>query len=626
MKIETILMLIGGLGLFLYGMRMMSEGLQRAAGAKMRTVLEALTKTRFRGLIAGAIFTAIIQSSSTTTVMVVSFVNAKLMSLTEAVGVIMGANIGTTITSVLISFKLDSVAPIFVFAGILLVVFSKKTRLKQMGDIILGFGILFTGIGTISSAMNLLKDSVVVMKMLNSLTSPIVAVIVGFIVTALIQSSSATVGVIQVAALNEMISLPIVLFMLIGCNIGTCASALLSSIGTKKDAKRAAIIHLLINVLGCLLPFIILLFLDKQIADLFVKLSGDNPMRQISNAHVAFRIIAVAIVYPFSGLIVKLAEKIIPGTDEVSERDHMLLYISNISRMSEAAIIPNIIQEIERMGHMAINNLKDSMDALLSLDRKKINDIYIKEAYIDYLDRHITQALREANQRDLPLEDRKQIGGLFHVVSDIERIGDHAENIADSANTCIDENIRFTKKAVIELSNMLEASCKCFDYALEVFTNKTEEHLGDVKALEDLVDDMEVIYAENHINRLAKGKCTSEAGLVFNDILTGLERVSDHATNIAYAIYDPTVEKYVMNDSSLDIEDDNEETDKQFMERIEKMHKLSSDNMEDNIEKNIHSKIVASSVDLSKRAFIESKKIAENAKERIEHKQKNNKN
>ena len=624
MNISVTLTLIGGLGLFLYGMRMMSEGLQVAAGAKMRSVLETLTKTRFRGLLAGALFTAVIQSSSAATVMAVSFVNARLLNLSEALGVIMGANIGTTITSVLISFKLDAVAPLFVFLGILLVMFSKSQNAKHTGDIILGFGILFMGLGSMSSAMNAMKDSTVVMSLLGDLRNPIIAIIVGLVLTALVQSSSAVVGVIQVAAFNDMLELPIILFMLIGCNIGACTSAMISSIGAKKDAKRAAYLHLLINIFGCLIPFIVLLFFDNQIADLFIKMSGSNPMRQVSNAHVIFRLIEIALIYPFSGMLIKLTKKIVPGEDPVNDRGHVLLYINNLDRLAPTAILPNIIQEIERMGRMAIDNLKDSIDALFSLDRKKINQIYQTEAYIDFLDRQISHALRISNQRDLPLSDRNVIGGLFHVVSDIERVGDHAENIADSANICADEDIRFSKKAVSELTNMLEASCKCFDYALDTFTNKTEEHLGDIKALEDLVDDMEIKYSDNHIHRLAKGKCTSEAGLIFNDLLSGLERVSDHATNIAFAIYDPTVEKYFVSDSTIpDSEDEDlEENDELFKERIEKMRELPDNNIHEDIDKNINSKIVASSSDLTKQALKESEKIAKNATKRIEEKLK----
>ena len=541
MSITNIFLLFGGLGLFLFGMQMMSDGLERVAGDRMRSITEFFTKNRFIGMIVGIVITAIIQSSSATTVMVVSFVNSGLMNLFQSAGVILGANIGTTITGQLIAFNLSDIAPLFVITGVVMFMFSKKENVKKIGSVVLGFGILFMGLSTMSSAMSGLKDSPIVISWLKSLSNPFLAVLVGFVVTAVLQSSSATVGILILLATQGLIDVSICFFIILGCNIGSCVSALLASISGNKDAKRTAWIHFLFNIIGSIIIFIVLTLALDPITAFITKISGVNPGRMVANAHSIIKIAEVIILFPFMNYVVKATYKIVPGEDKKDSDDlkYELQYIGDHTRLSNNTIVVDVIRELERMGNIAIDNLKRSMDALCNLDKEKIDEVYKVEGYIDYLNREITNYLVKVNGMDLPMSDSRLLGGLFHVANDIERIGDHAENFADSAKSRIDHGIEFSEKGKKQLQDMTDMVVKTLEYSLDMFSHRNQEHMQEVIALEDAVDEKERKLQQSHVNRLAKGTCSPEAGMLFSDTASGLERVADHATNIAFAIMDP---------------------------------------------------------------------------------------
>ena len=539
MDLKVILAMAGGLGLFLYGMRVMSDSIERVAGAKLRRILEIFTTNRFTGILVGLLFTAIIQSSSACTVMVVSFVNSGLMTLTQAAGVIFGANIGTTVTALLVSFKLERIAPVILLAGVITVMFCKNQNLKKFGEIIVGFGILFMGLSSMSSAMSGMKESPFILSMFESLTNPFLAILLGLVLTAIIQSSSVTVSIMVLMANQGLLGLDICMYITLGCNIGACTSALLAGLTGKKDAKRAAMIHLLFNILGTVITYFILVFAMDQVLAMFVGMAGDNPGRIVAYAHMTFKIAQVIMLTPFIGPIVKLTYLLVPGEDrKIGYRENMQLkYIGDKVVLNPATAVVEIIKEIDRMASLASENLNRAMNALITLDQEDIDEVYEVEENINFLNHAITDYLVKVNQTTLPIEDLKSIGGLFHVVNDIERIGDHAENVADNAAKRKEENISISKVAQKELGEMLDMVNTIIQYSVDMFAHGTVEHLKDIQMLENKIDEKERELQQNHVERLTKNECTPAAGMLFSDIVSGLERVADHATNIAFSIY-----------------------------------------------------------------------------------------
>ena len=552
MGITLIFSMLGGLGLFLFGMKLMSEGLEKAAGAKMRGILEFFTKNRFVGMLVGMAFTAIVQSSSATTVMVVSFVNSGLMTLLQSTGVILGANIGTTVTGQLIAFNLSDVAPLFVIVGVVMVMFCKKLSIKNAGEVVLGFGILFMGLSIMSDAMGTLKESPHIVELLKSLDNPFAAILVGFVITAILQSSSATVGIVIVMAAQGLLEFSICPFLILGCNIGSCVSALLASLGGNKEAKRAAFIHFLFNVFGSAVTFALLLVLLDPVTDVLLRVSGGDVARAVANAHTSMKVFEVIIMFPFMGWVVKATYKLVPGTDKKADEEHSLMYIGSGNLISPTTAFSNAILEIEHMGNIAIENLKESMELLCEPKAEELPKIYQREKYIDFLNSKITDYLVRVNEMDLPIADMRLIGGLFHVVNDIERIGDHAENFADSTKSRLENHIEFSEKAKKQLRDMTEEVVRILEYSLDMFSHKNQEHMQEILDLEDHIDTQEKKYQQAHVKRLTKNKCTPEAGMMFSDTVSGLERVADHATNIAFAILEPD------QDIAGDEEDDEE--------------------------------------------------------------------
>ena len=537
MSFGTILTMAGGLGLFLFGMELMSDSIEKVAGARLRRILEIFTTNRFMGMIVGIIFTGIIQSSSACTVMVVSFVNSGLMNLYQAAGVILGANIGTTITSQLVSFNLSKIAPLILLVGVVVMMFTKKEKVRKVAEVVVGFGILFVGLSTMSQAMANMKNEPQVVNLLMSLKNPFLATLMGFALTAIIQSSSVTVSIVLLLANQDLLPLPITLYIILGCNIGACATAMLASMTGKKDAKRAALIHLLFNIIGTVIIYIALFVAGDQIVELIKSISADNG-RFVANAHTLIKIAQVIMLFPFTGWLVKMTYLIVPGEDQkVGYREsYQLKYIGDKVVFNPATAVVEVIKELERMASLAEENLNRAMNALITLDEEDIEEVYEVEKNINFLNHAITDYLVKINQTTLPIEDLNSLGALFHVVNDIERIGDHAENVADAARQRKEEGVSISKEAQKELGDMLEMVNKIIRYAVEMFAKSDESHMQEIVTLEDQVDEQERELQKKHVERLTKGECSPEAGMIFSDIVSGLERVADHATNIAFAI------------------------------------------------------------------------------------------
>lgn len=535
---SIIMSLVGGLGLFLYGMKLMSEGLQKVAGSKMRSILEVFTKNRVIGVLVGTFFTALIQSSNATTVMVVSFVNSGLMKLAQAPGIILGANIGTTVTGQLIAFDLADIAPMFVIVGVVMAMFIKNhLTVSRLGEVILGFGVLFMGISGISGALTEAKEIPQVVQALGSLSNPFFAFLVGWVATAILQSNSATVGIIMLLAREGLVELPVCLFMMLGCNIGCTMSAMLASVGCKKDAKRAAMVHLLFNISGTIVCTVILLLAGDIVVDFFMKISGNEAGRMIANANSIIKVGQVILMLPFTQWLVKATYLIVRGTDK-DEEEFELAYIGNKHAFSPTTAVLQAVRELERMANMALNNLNRAMNTLISHDQKELDEVYRVEKNIDYLNKEITNYLVHLNQSKLPIDDVMSIGSLFHVVNDIERIGDHAENVADSSIMMRDDEVSFSKEGEQDLTDMLEKVLEIVTYSIEMFSKNDRQHMKEILQLEDQIDQMERELQQKHVERLTQNECTPEAGMIFSDIISGLERVADHATNIAFSILD----------------------------------------------------------------------------------------
>ena len=531
-----VLGLIGGLGLFLYGMTLMSDSLEKAAGAKLRGILELFTKNRYVGIIVGVVFTAIIQSSSAATVMVVSFVNAGLMTLYQAIGVIYGANIGTTVTSQLVSFNLSQYAPVFIMAGVLMLMIFKNPTVKKAGEVVIGFGILFLGISTMSSSMGALKELPAIQNLFMSLDNRFFALLLGLVITAIVQSSSVTVSIVLLLAQQGLLPLKICFFIILGCNIGACMSAMLASLSGKKNAKRAALIHLLFNIIGSIIMAVILLIGSNWIEALIMHISGGNLGRCVANTHTIFKVFQVIILMPFMSWIVKLTYFIVPGEDNDVEDEYEMKYIGDGDRLSSATAILQVCSEISHMGEIAIGNLEKALDALLTKDDKAAKEVFEVEKRIDYMNKEITDYLVKANQISLPVGDRKKLGALFHVVSDIERVGDHAENIAEDVEKLIDMKEDINGMAGNEIRRMQEMTVKILHLSMDMFNLEDDSHLQEILDLENAIDAKERELQNLHVKCLTTGECSAQVGMMFSDLASNLERVADHATNIAFSI------------------------------------------------------------------------------------------
>ena len=535
MDIFMIISLLGGLGLFLYGMHLMANGLELAAGDRLRRWLELLTKNRFAGLAVGTGVTAIIQSSSATTVMVIGFVNAGMMSLSQAISVGMGANIGTTITGQLIAFKLTDIAPLALFIGILMMLFFKKGNVQRIGQIIGGFGILFVGMNLMSESMTPLKDWEPFVNMLSNFQNPALGILAGLVFTAIIQSSSATLGILQAMAMQGILGLDSAVYVILGMNIGTCVTALIASLGSNKTAKRTAVAHIAFNVIGTIVFSILLAILP--ITDWVKMLSPGDPVRQLANFHTIFNVVTTLLLIWWPGLLIKISNLVIRGQDPERSAKTLKYIVPNQRIENSAVAVGQAFHEIQRMADIAFENYKLSMQAFLNSDDSLIKTVEDNEQVVNYLEHEITDFLTKVSQEDLNPNDSKRISEMFHIVMDRERISDHAENIGEAASRRVEQKIAISQVGTEELTQMNSKVSLALDKCYAGLSQDDKKAAEEVIAIEQQVDDLEILLKENHIKRLAKQECTAKASMIFADLITNLERVADHCTNIAYFLY-----------------------------------------------------------------------------------------
>ncbi|MDK2803753.1 phosphate:Na+ symporter [Acetoanaerobium noterae] len=535
MYIGIVLGLLAGLGLFLYGMNLMGNGLQKAAGDRLKKIIELLTSNRFIAVLVGIFVTGVIQSSSATTVMVVGFVNAGIMQLNQAIGVIMGANVGTTVTAQLVSFDLEAIAPVAVGIGVIIHMVTKSEKLKSYAEILIGFGILFVGMTYMKDAMSPLREVQAFKDMLvNFGHNPILGILMGFTLTLLVQSSSASIGILLALASQGMLPLEAALPILYGDNIGTCTTALISSIGASKNAQRAAVMHLTFNIIGTL---IFALILNRPIMMVVTSIDPTNIARQIANAHTLFNITNVIIQFPFAGLIVKIAERVIPEKPEELElKTTSFIDLRMLNTPSIA--LKNTIKECLHMGNKAKYSLENSMIALIDKDRDAAFRTFDTEKEINQLERDILEYLIQLSNAAISGEDRAIVDELFNTINDIERVGDHADNIAELSMYFIEKDLTFSEESIKDINTMYEKVMKTYEMSLQSMREGSSELALKVVKMEEQVDIIERSCRSAHIYRLNNSMCNPEAGIIFLDLLSNLERISDHASNIAKAVID----------------------------------------------------------------------------------------
>lgn len=527
--------LLGGLALFLIGMQMMSSGLEAAAGNKMKKILEKLTSNRFLGVIVGAAITAVIQSSSATTVMVVGFVNSRLMTLNQAVWVIMGANIGTTITGQLIALDVGEIAPFIAFLGVAMIVFLKRDSIHHYGQILAGLGILFLGMEMMSSAMMPLRESEAFVNLMTRFSNPLLGILVGMVFTAIIQSSSASVGILQALAMSGVIDLSSAVYVLFGQNIGTCITAVLASIGTSRNAKRTTIVHLMFNIIGTTIFTLICMF--TPLTGWVESWTPDKVAAQIANMHTLFNVATTLLLLPFGNQLAKLVIKILPEKKTERESGYYLKYIKPIDTAQEyhigvaAIAIGGTRMELTRMMHKVRENVDTSYRCVLAGNSKHLNEVSETEEYIDYLNAQISDYVSHLITHELNEKDSEIISALFKISGNLERIGDHAMNISEYTKRMEKKNITFSAAAHDEIGQMRDICIKAIDL-LGNLEPITEEAFTKIAAAEQEIDDMTRQFRHNQLKRMRTGDCSNEACVLYSEMLTDFERMGDHILNI----------------------------------------------------------------------------------------------
>lgn len=540
MKLTNIFSMLGGLALFLYGMNMMSNGLELAAGNKMKTILEKLTSNRILGVLVGALVTAIIQSSSATTVMVVGFVNSGLMSLTSAVWVIMGANIGTTITGQLIAIDITAIAPLIAFIGVAMIVFFKSKKLDAFGSVIGGLGILFIGMETMSNAMVPLRTMPEFVGLISKFQNPFIGILVGALFTALIQSSSASVGILQALAKSGVMTLSSSIYVLFGQNIGTCITSVLASIGTSKNAKRTTIIHLTFNIIGTVIfVSISMLF---PFAHLVESITPNNVAAQIANVHTIFNVATTLLLLPIGTKLVDLAKMILP--DDPEDHQHMSLKYLDFSIFNNdyhigTSAISNtqLFNETQHMLNVANHNVKRAFELLDHFDQEKYERLLKDEEYINYLNQQIIDFTTEVISNEFPTEGSQTIVLFLKLSSDLERIGDHAINIASRAQKLAEDDTHFSADALKEISIMESLCNNILDELIILDYDEFKNIVDKVDVMEDNIDKTQHQFTVNQLIRLKEKKCSTENSIIYTKILTDFERIGDHGLNIAESLY-----------------------------------------------------------------------------------------
>lgn len=535
MSLTDVMGLLGGLALFLYGMQMMSSGLEAAAGNKMKQILEKLTANRFLGVLVGAVITAIIQSSSATTVMVVGFVNSGMMTLRQAVWIIMGANIGTTITGQLIALDVGAIAPFVAFLGVALVVFFKNEKLHHIGNIMAGLGILFIGMDMMSGAMKPLRNSEEFVNLLTQFENPVLGILAGMIFTAIIQSSSASVGILQALANSGVIALDSAAFVLFGQNIGTCITALLASIGTNRNARRTTVIHISFNVIGTIL--FTTLCLVTPLISMVQGWTPDNVSAQIANLHTFFNVTTSILLIPFGNLLAKFTEIVLPDRPE-TEGENSLHYLMNIRNINTDKIGISAIsmdgthKELMRMLKMASENVHEAFDVFATGDTTLLQQVEKREEYVDFLNKEISKYITQVITYETTEKGSKMFNAYYAMTGNIERMSDHAMNIAGYSNMIKEKNIRFSDTARAEINELQNICDTLFESLFEEHEDIVSWH-SKIACMEQRIDDVTKEFRENMFNRIQKGTCSDEGSILFSEMLTDFERIGDHALNIS---------------------------------------------------------------------------------------------
>ena len=535
MTIMNVLSLLGGLGLFLFGMKILGEGLEKAAGNRLKRLLEMVTQNRFLAMLAGIAITAAIQSSAATTVMVVGFVNAGLLSLTQAVGVIMGANVGTTVTPLMLSLQIDFAA---IFACIGLVLNSlpeKHASARQFGQVMMGMGILFVGMNTMSSAMAPLKDWEGFRTAILSMSNPLLGVLVGAAITALLHSSAASIGILQALAGEGLIPLSSAVFVLFGQNIGTCVTAIIACSGANTTAKRAAVVHLLFNVIGALLFVVIAVVLP--FAQWVEAIAPGNLRLQIATTHIIFNIVTTALLLPLAGWLEKTACMLVPEGGQAAGAMKLMYFDARLLKTPPFAVA-QLFKEVQRMGDIALENFTNAVACFREWDEEKAEEIQRNEEALDYLNQAITTSLVDVKGLDLNDHDTRLVGSLFHVVNDFERVGDHSQNILEAAELRNKDEVKFSMKAISELDNLSGMVSEQLATAMRLFKRQIDEpaEIELVTRNEQDIDDLTEALRTHHVDRLKSRKCSAKNGMIYLDMLTNLERIGDHAENIATSV------------------------------------------------------------------------------------------
>lgn len=524
-------MLMGGLALFLYGMKIMGEGLELVAGSKLQGILEKLTTNKFLGLLVGVGVTAVIQSSSATTVMVVGFVNAGLMNLSQSIGVIMGANIGTTVTAQLIALDIGLIAPVIAFAGLLLILFSKKQKTNYLGQVIIGLGMLFIGMGTMSDAMSPLRDVPEFRNLMTSFSNPFYGVLVGIGVTCIIQSSSASVGILQALASQGLIGIGGAMYVIFGQNIGTCITAFIASIGSNKNAKRASLCHILFNSFGA--AFFILISFILPFDKWMIALAPDSTIQQIANLHTIFNIVTTLLLFPLSNILGKISMKLIPGEDK-GNGAMQLKFLDKCNYQDPSVAIISLEAEVGRMVTFTKENVNLSLSDFNKPDGGALAKVDYNEEVINFLNSEIKKAIIKINSLTMSKGHAKTVHRLLSVTSNLERIADHSQNVAEHSHYCLEKNLTFSDAGVNELNTIKETIHEMISITFDR-SYTSEQRREKVYLLEALVDKYTEQFRKQHIERMTEGDCSVEAGILYDEILTDLERIADHLMNIAEA-------------------------------------------------------------------------------------------
>nr|WP_316624663.1 Na/Pi cotransporter family protein [uncultured Ruminococcus sp.] len=536
MSIYNLFTVLGGLGLFFLGMKYMGEGLELAAGNKLRVMLEKITSNRFLGMLVGLVVTAVIQSSSATDAMVVGFTNAGLMELSQTVGILFGAKIGTCVTSVLLSFDIKKIVPLFIFIGVVVMMFVKKNNYKYYGQILAGFGILFFGMDMMSGALKSLNENGLIDGILSSVNNPFIGILLGTAVTAVIQSSSASVGILMALAAAGAISVDQAIFIVFGMNLGATMPAFLSAAGAKRNAKQVAVLNMLITLSGVIIltPLTMLL----PVADTIENLLPGNTAAQISAAHIFFNVSMTIILLPFSPLLVKLTQKILPYHED-PEKDKMAVeFIDNRILTTPPMAVLQCEKEVARMSRLVQKNYNRSMIAFFDRDKDSIDKVLEREKVIDFLSKEITEYIVKLNALDLQSHDRQIVAAMYSAIQDLERIGDHAENIVEYTRNVIEEKLTFSDTAITELHDISDKCRSLMELSFAMFNAQggSPELIEHIIKIEDSVDDCKDDYKQEHIRRMDEGLCDAVSGTTFLNMLIDIERIADHCINVAFAI------------------------------------------------------------------------------------------